>query len=283
MLRAQGMDERFHRAQSVMAEGDVEGLATLLAEDPELASARSRVSHPTLLQCLVLSMPPVDRLEDMIEMLAGHGAELTNPLIAASGINNERAVVRLLNLGAKIDGNGCWSPLEEALYFGHAAMVSLLLERGATVGNLRTASGVGDLERVARCFDEHGMLTAEAGEIAWPFDDKAIPANLRGDRRQVLANALVYAAAWGRLEVARFLMDQGAEVNLIPIGFDYAGTPLHYAAFQDRGAMADFLLQHGADPSVRDTKVDGMPEDWAEHFGHTELAARLRMARERTK
>jgi ankyrin repeat protein len=42
-------------------------------------------------------------------------------------------------------GNGRWSPLEEALYWGHEATVSLLLERGAAVNNLRTAAALGDL------------------------------------------------------------------------------------------------------------------------------------------
>jgi ankyrin repeat protein len=279
-LRVHSMDERFHQAQSAMVVGDVEGLASLLDADPGLATALSQTSHPTLLQCLVLTMPPVDRLEELIDLLAGRGAELTDPLIAACGCNNERAVTKLLDLGAKIEGNGRWSPLEEALYFGHEAILSLLLRRGAVVDGLRTAAGVGDLEKVARCFDEQGMLTAAAGEIAWPFDNRAIPADLRRDRRQMLGNALVYAAAWGHVDVAKYLLDQGAQINLIPVGFDYAGTPLHYAAFQGRREMVDLLLQHGADPTVRDTKVDSLAEGWAEHSGHTDLAEYLRQARQ---
>ena len=78
------MDPRFHAAQAALADGDVERLKTLLAADPELATARSECSHPTLLQCLVLTMPPVDALEDLIDLLANHGAELTDPLIAAA-------------------------------------------------------------------------------------------------------------------------------------------------------------------------------------------------------
>lgn len=278
------MDEKFHPAQAALAAGDVEDLASLLEADPGLAAAVSQAEdHPTLLQCLVLTMPPVDTLEDLIDLLADHGAGLTDPLIAACGCNNERAVAKLLDLGARIEGNGRWSPLEEALYFGHQAILSLLLWRGAVADNLRTAAGVGDLEKVARCFDEQGMLTAAAGEIAWPFDSKVIPADLRRDRQQMLGNALVYAASWGHVEVAKYLLDQGAQVNLIPVGFDYAGTPLHYAAFQGRRAMVDMLMQHGADPAVRDTKIDALAEDWAEHFGYTDLAEYLRHARQRAE
>lgn len=275
------MDARFHPAQSALATGDVEGLAALLKADPGLAAAISQAAdHPTLLQCLVLTMPPVDALEDLIDLLARHGAELTDSLVAACGCGNVRAVAKLLDLGALINGHGEWSPLEEALYFVHEAVVKLLLEHGAAINNLRVAAGVGDVDTVARFFDETGKLTAAAGEIAWPFNNQAIPTDVRHDRRQILGNALVYAALWGCVEVAEYLFEQGAEVNLIPAGFDYSGTPLHYAAFGGRREMVDLLLRHGADPAVRDTKIDRLPEDWAEHTRHNDLAEFLRLTRQ---
>jgi hypothetical protein len=274
------MDARFHPAQAALATGDVERLASLLSADPELATARSQHSHPTILQCLVLTMPPVDVLERLIDLLADHGAELTDPLIAASGIDNVRSIAKLLDLGARIEGNGRWSPLEEALYFGNNASVSLLLERGATVSNLRAAAGLGDMDWIARCFDATGALTAAAGEVAWPFN-KPIPESVRRDPQQILANALVFAAAWGRGEAVDRLIDHGAQVNLIPAGFDFAGTPLHYAALGGHREMVDRLLGYGADPAVRDTKIGKLPEDWAEHGGYIELSAYLRHAHRR--
>jgi hypothetical protein len=274
------MDARFHPAQAALAGGDVERLASLLIADPELATARSLCSHPTLLQCLVLTMPTVDSLEDLIGLLADHGAELTDPLIAASGIDNLRAIEMLLDRGARIDGNGRWSPLEEALYWGNEASVSLLLERGASVHNLRTAAALGDLEGIAGCFDERGELTPTAAEVAWPFS-KPIAESVRRDRQQMLGNALVYAAAWGRAEAVDLLLGHGARVNLIPAGFDFAGTPLHYAALRGRRDMVDQLLSYGADPAVRDSKIGKLPEDWAEHDGHSELSEYLRLVRGR--
>jgi hypothetical protein len=274
------MDHRFHAAQAALADGNVQHLTTLLSADPELATARSSCSHPTLLQCLVLTMPPVDTLETLIDLLAGHGAELTDPLIAAASIGNVRASVKLLDLGAKTDGNGLWSPLEEALYWGNESTVSLLLERGASVANLRTAAALERREYVARCFDDTGALTAAAGEVAWPWFTRPVPEAVRKDPRQILGNALVYAAAWGRTEAVDVLLDRGAEVNLIPAGFDFAGTPLHYAALRGRGEMVDQLLRRGADPSVRDTKIGKLPEDWAAHDGHNDLADYLRNVRQ---
>jgi ankyrin repeat protein len=277
------MDERFHAAQAAIAAGDVECMASLIAADPNLAKARSERSHPNLMQCLVLIKPPPDHLDELIDLLAAHGSELTDPLIAAASMDNPRAITKLLDLGANIDGNGLWSPLEEALYFGCAASVSLLVERGAKVRNLRTAAGLGDRAYVARCFDDSGKLTAAAGEVAWPFFRKAIPDDVRRDRKQIIGNALVFAAAWGRSEVVNELIRHGADINFIPAGFDFAGTPLHYAAFEGRREMVDQLLQVGADPAVPDTKIGKLPEDWAEHAGYKELAEYLRQARQRSE
>ncbi len=74
-----------------------------------------------------------------------------------------------------------------------------------------------------------------------------------------------------------------APVNLIPAGFDYSGTALHYAAHRGQRKMVDQLLSEGADPAIRDTKIDKLPEDWAEHGGHTDLAEHLRWTREHTR
>ena len=121
-------------------------------------------------------------------------------------------------------------------------------------------------------------LTEAAGEVAWPFGGE-IPEAVRRDPGQIVGNALVYAAAWGRIDAVRDLLERGARVNEIPAGFDFSGTPLHYAALRGRREMVDHLLAHGADPAIPDTKIGKLPEDWAEHDGHGELASLLKGAR----
>ena len=71
-------------------------------------------------------------------------------------------------------------------------------------------------------------------------------------------------------------------MNAIPAGFDFSGTPLHYAALNGRRAMVDYLLAHDADPAIADTKIAKLPEDWAAHGGHRDLAMHLKGARSRT-
>ena len=275
------MDSRFHLAQYALAEGDVEGMTRLLATDPTLATAKSERSHPTLMQCLVLYSPPTDSIERLIDLLADYGSEVTDPLIAAASMGNVRAVAKLLDRGADIEGNGLWSPLEEALYWNHANSVALLLERGAKVRNLRTAAALEDWPYFERCFNADGSLTPEAGEIAWPFFHHAIPESVRRDPQQILTNALVYAAAWGRIEAVHRLLARGAQINQIPPGFDYAGTALHYAALEGHRAMVDHLLAKGADPALPDAKIGTLPENWAAHGGHKALSEHLRCVRKR--
>jgi uncharacterized protein len=75
----------------------------------------------------------------------------------------------------------------------------------------------------------------------------------------------------GHIDSAKLLLEKGAQINAIPGGFDYAGTGLHYAALNGHRPMVQFLLTHGADRNIRDTKVGSTPAGWAEHGGHKDL------------
>src|SRR5262249_15113927 len=137
------MDAKFHPAIEAIKSGDIEKLKTLVAADPSLATSRSSTSHPTLLQCLVLQGNDLPNNVEMANVLIDAGADVNQPLVAAGSINNHVVAELLLDRGAAIDGNGGWSPLEEALYWNSQDVIVLLLERGAKVQNLRTAAGLG--------------------------------------------------------------------------------------------------------------------------------------------
>ena len=203
------MDERFRAAQAAIHDGNLVLLDSLLAADPGLAAGRSRCSHPTLLQCLVLTVSEQPHLPESIRALAAGGAELTDPLIAACGVDNVSAAAALLDLGADIEGNGKWSPLEEALYWGKRKALDLLLSRGAAIDSLRKAAGVGRTDYLDLCFTGTGELTKAAGFVRWPWVEKPIPDSIRFDRQQIIDNALVYAAAWCRIDAANVLLARG--------------------------------------------------------------------------
>ena len=270
------MDPKFHPAVDAIKAGDLERFRTLLREDPSLATARSSKSHPTLLQCVVLDGYEVPHSSEMAKLLIDAGAEVDGPLIAAASMNNVEAIPVLLDAGAAINGNGTWSPIEDALAFGAHRAVRLLLERGATIHNLRIAAGLGRADLIDGFFNPDCSLKAEAGKLAWPFGEPA--EGWSQDPQDTIDNAFVYACRSGQIDAGERLLQHGARINAIPPGFDYPGTGLHYAAMDGHQPMVDYLLAHGADPRIKDKKVSSTPAGWAEHGGHPEIEELLQRA-----
>lgn len=266
------MDAKFHPAMDAIKAGDAERLRALVQAEPALATSRSSCSHPTLLQCLVLDAKDSPSQIDMARILVDAGADVNEPLVAAAGIDNAAAVAYLLDRGAAIDGTGGWSPLEEALYWNGQRARDVLLQRGAKIRNLRIAAGLGRTDVMRTFFDADGGLRPEAGAVNWPWEQRSPKfASFRQDRQGIIDNALVYACMYGHLDAATFLLDQGAQLNIIPGGFDYSGSALHYAAFNGQRAMVDFLLARGADVGIKDTKIGQTPASWADHAKHPEI------------
>ena len=287
------MNAKFHPAMKAVRDDDLEKFKEVLAADPSLATTRSTRSHPTLLQCVVLDGNGQPNNVAMAKVLVDAGAELNEPLVAAGSIDNRAVGELLLDHGAAIEGTGGWSALEEALYWNNQNMIALLLERGAKVQNIRTAAGLGRTDLIESYFNADGNLKPEAGKINWPFGDLETIAQSNQppkgkqslsdrvnswsqDRQGIINNAFVYACMHGHINAAKLLLAKGAEINAIPGGFDYAGTGLHYAALNGHRAMVQFLLDHGADRNIRDTKVSATPANWAEHGRHTDLLDLLR-------
>src|SRR6267142_1938310 len=280
------MDAKFHPAIAAIRSGDLETFKALVSEDPSLATSRSSRSHPTLLQCVALEGKGDDKDKpnnlEMARVLIEAGAELNEPFVAAASMNNRDVAELLLDTGAAVDGTAGWSPLEEAIYWNSWDVVALLLERGAAVQNLRTAAGLGRTDLIEGYFNADGSLRPQAGKINWPWGgletiacsnfDKAGRKKLADrvnewsqDRQGIVNNAFVYAGMHGHIEAAKLLLQHGAEINVVPGGFDYAGTSLHCAALNGQRAMVEFLLQQGADRDVKDTKVGSTAAGWAEH------------------
>jgi ankyrin repeat protein len=279
------MDVKFHPAIRAIKSGDLDGLRALMDQDRSLATATSSTSHPTLLQCLALDAVNVPNKVEMAEMLIDAGADINGALGAAACIDNVEIVALLLDSGAAINGTGSWSPLEEALYWNTQRVIRLLLDRGASLHNLRIASGLGRIDLIESFFRSDGTLKPEAGKIDWPFGElqksnlncrikdelQAKVAQWSEDPQDIMNNAFIYACMHNHIDAASLLLKKGAQINVIPPGFDYSGTGLHYAAHNGHRGMVEFLIQQGAKVNVRDSKVNSTPAGWAEHGGHAEL------------
>jgi ankyrin repeat protein len=237
---------------------------------------------------LVLDAQDTPNKVEMARVLIEAGAELNEPLIACGSCDNVAVAGLLLDCGAAIDGTGGWSPLEEALYWNSSGVIILLLQRGASIANLRIAAGVGRTDLIASFFNADHSLKPEAGKINWPWGDLSVIENSNhdrkgkaklaakfaswsNDRQSVIDNALVYACMHGHIDAAKLLLQKGADVNAIPGGFDYSGSALHYASLNGLRAMVEFLIEKGADVNLKDTKVGATASGWADHGGHQDL------------
>ncbi len=139
-----------------------------------------------------------------------------------------------------------------AAYYGRPAIARLLAERRGSL-DIFEASAVGNLERVKTLIGEHPAL---ANALA---PDGFQPLGL--------------ASFFGHYEVARFLVEKGAEVNA-PSQNPQQVTPLHSAAASRSLEIARMLLEHGADPNARQND-DFTPLHEAAANGQLELVELL--------
>ena len=154
----------------------------------------------------------------------------------------------------------------------------MLIERGASIRNLRIAAGLGRLDRMEAFFTPDGEPKPEAGDIAWPFGE--LPADQRAKSSQDLINhCLAYAGMRGQQEAVTWLLDHGAEINGLPPGFEHKGGVLHWAAIRGKEAVVEYLVGQGADVGLRDGTMNLLASDWAEFEGHKTIATYLTMVR----
>jgi hypothetical protein len=186
-------------------------------------------------------------------------------LMAAAGHGFTGRVRALLALGVDPNGRGSRhpiyqgrSPAQEAALSGHMEIVSLLVDAGADwehdqVDALLAAATAGDRETV------DGLLASDPG-----LRERAI------ERR---ADQLVRAVEEDQRAGVALLLDLGFDVNA-----RRRSTPLHEAAMRGDMTMIELLLEHGADPALRDSGYDATPAGWAEHFGRTDAQRLLEAA-----
>jgi uncharacterized protein len=125
------------------------------------------------------------------------------------------------------------SLLLTAAYAGRRDLFDLLLQKGAGV-SLFEASAVGLADRVREHLDGDPALVNAYSHDGW--------------------TPLHLASFFGHEEVARILLDRGADVNARSRSERFAkeNTPLHAAAANRQVGVAEVLIANGADVNARD-------------------------------
>jgi len=80
---------------------------------------------------------------------------------------------------------------------------------------------------------------------------------------------LHFAASYGRLDIIKYFLDSGADVNV----FDrFMDTPLNFAAWRGFSGIVQYLLENGADKDKVNDR-GGTAVGIANSLGHTDIAS----------
>jgi ankyrin repeat protein len=174
------------------------------------------------------------------------------------------------------------TPILLAIYHGRPEIARLFVERGAAV-SFGEACALGDLERVkAMLAADPALLNSRTAdgfpalgiaiffrhpEVARYLVDHGADVNAAAKNAMRVAPVHAAASACDR-ETMRMILERGGDPNAKQ-QMDY--TALHGAAARGDVEMAQMLLEHGAE---RDAKgSDGMtPAEVARKYGHPEFA-----------
>lgn len=136
--------------------------------------------------------------------------------------------------------------IEAATQMGNKPIIELLIARGAPV-DFFTACVLGRMD-----------------EVKAELEHDPSRANARGVHE---LPALYFAAIGGELEVAKRLLEGGADVN----ARSESAAPIHGAVMGGSAPMVRLLLERGADPSLPEYKGRGARQ-LAEDMGRRDLA-----------
>lgn len=231
-LAANGVEG--YRQRSPKNAADIAKLILSTGADPN-ALSYAYGGACTTLALLVSSTPPAEAgvQVPLVEVLVDFGASML-PL-----------------------GEGDWtSPVETALVFGKHAAAQALVRRGAPVNTLAAAAGLGYVDDVKRMLPSAGgqdrhralALAAQCGHpdvVGLLLDAGEDPNRFNPPGTHSHTPPLHQAIAAGHLDVVKLLIDRGARLDIKDT--IHHGTPLGWAKYCDKPAIADYLKTRGAD------------------------------------
>jgi ankyrin repeat protein len=215
--------------------------------------------------------------DEKMKLLIDHGANVnarsetkyTALMVAAQHGTHSTAAVRLLLAhgadASQSQGQPLFNadPLFLAAYGGNADVLPDLLKAGASLNGEMRLIGTSNTDAISGAV-RHGYL-----DVARVLVGLGAPV----DRTDARITPLVKAVLGDQVEMARFLISKGADVNHV----DGNGmTPLLYAASIDFGssAMIDMLLKAGARTDMK-TKEGKTALELARQYKHTHLIESL--------
>nr|WP_246198629.1 ankyrin repeat domain-containing protein [Wolbachia endosymbiont of Ctenocephalides felis wCfeJ] len=200
---------------------------------------------------------------NIVEMIEKVQSDLDEELLTAvqdGNLNEAKGLVsRNANANVNTRDKYSWTPLHWAAYKGHLEVAEFLVKKGADVN---AAS-----ENLYGSRPIHIAIENNNKNIIEFLLSKEVGVN---DTDKQGYTPLHYAAWRGRLEVARFLIEKGSDINAADTST--AGKkPTHVAAENNSESVIEFLLEKGV--SVDEADKNGWtPLHYAARFGQPEVA-----------
>jgi len=201
---------------------------------------------------------------EVVQLLVEKGADvnakggmLGSTIQAASAIGHVGIIEPLLDKGIGINAEGglCGIALAAALRFGHLGALQLLHRKGADLHSRKPPK-----HKVSN--KDEGQYDNDECEYDDDGDDNDDDDD--DDGSGLYCIALVFASTGGYFEIARFLLNEGAEVDAR--GF-YSSTALRSASLEGHCEILQLLISRGA--NVNGTERDGnSPIHYAATEGH---------------
>lgn len=185
------------------------------------------------------------------------------PLHFAAELDDPQLVQILIEAGAPLDqkwDNSGHTPLSWAVTYGSQQAALKFIELG-DAPDLFTAAGMGLIDQVRRFWSSGKLegLPSTTGSSRFTESGEALPRPPVDPVDQV-SDALYISSRNGHLDVAKFLLDKGADPNWR----GYCGANcLAWAEFTGNLELCDLLLEKGADPHMRDFNYQAEPKLFA--------------------
>ena len=211
------------------------------------------------------------------KLATAKGAYDKTPLHWAAEKNYVELAEVLVAAGADIHAETTWgmTPLQWAANMGSREVAEILLQHGALPQlNMWSAAGLGMLDVVQSFWESSRKLKPGAGQMRTRRTPEGGWGKLPPpeDYASLVSDAFYIAARNGHIDVAKFLLEKGADINWR--GF-FGGTGLHWAAINGHKKMVEFLIFNGADLALRDQQHNATAQGWAREGNRTEIAELL--------
>ncbi|MGB7337684.1 MAG: ankyrin repeat domain-containing protein [Phototrophicaceae bacterium] len=259
----------FDNAVEAVINGDEKRLQILLNTHPNLAKQHSNAEHQaTLLHYVAANGIEADKqrtpdnIVTIARMLLDAGANPnqrsniygggigSTPLVGLVSSSHPAqagkmdALVRLFCQYGNADGSANEQyPLITAISFRQREATKALIESGATVNHVVTASAAGQL----------ALVTSLLQNTIPPYSDCF--GQTLSDPNAIKEHALTVASMMGHLTVVQYLIEHGVNINAA--ASNSGDTALFEAVLGKHIDVVHYLLEHGADISSLSTETTG--------------------------